>query len=195
MNARMYAWNDSAAANARGAVVDAGNFASLFRSTQSTHISHLQCKDFIVRTSWNTNTHAPLIPSSQHTPEQFANRGQAQFYCCTLIRCTECLALKKLSLAAVVLAHPDCALSQNPLFSCVEWRVLQLSQLISDFRVYTQDFVYMRPQWSHSKNGYIFERPYFCLRRMASVATLSAHCRFSSVYPVFCVYETPMLHK
>jgi len=47
------------------------------------------------------------------------------------------------------------------LFFCVELRVLQLSQLISDFRVYTQDFVYMRPQWWHSKNEYIFEKPYF----------------------------------
>ena len=33
--------------------------------------------------------------------------------------------------------------------------MLQLSQLISDFRVYTKDFGYMRPQWSHSKSGYI----------------------------------------
>ena len=50
------------------------------------------------------------------------------------------------------------------LIFCVEWRVLQLSQLISDFRVYTQDFVYMRPQWSHSKIGYILEEPYlFCV--------------------------------
>ena len=50
MNARMHAWNDSAAAK-RGAVADAGSFAHLFRSTQSNHISHLQCKDFIVPTS------------------------------------------------------------------------------------------------------------------------------------------------
>jgi len=39
-------------------------------------------------------------------------------------------------------------------------RILQLSQLILDFRVYTQDFMYMRPQWSHSKSAYIFEKPY-----------------------------------
>jgi len=51
MNARMHAWNDGAAANARGVVADAGRFARLFRSTQSNHISHLQCKDFIVPTS------------------------------------------------------------------------------------------------------------------------------------------------
>ena len=48
MNARKHAWNDSAAAIARGVVVERGSFARLFRSTQSHHISHLQCKDFIV---------------------------------------------------------------------------------------------------------------------------------------------------
>ena len=51
MNARNHAWNDGAAANARGAVADAGSFARLFRSTQSNHTLHLQCKDFIVPTS------------------------------------------------------------------------------------------------------------------------------------------------
>jgi len=74
MNARMHAWNDGAAANARGAVADAASFARLFRLTQSNHILHLQCKDFMVPTSWNTNTPPPSIPSSQHTPEQFADR-------------------------------------------------------------------------------------------------------------------------
>jgi len=62
MNARKHAWNDGAAANARGAVADAGSFARLFRSTQSNHISHLQCKDFIVPTSCSTNTPPPPIP-------------------------------------------------------------------------------------------------------------------------------------
>jgi len=51
MNARKHAWNSGAAANVRGAVADEGSFARLFRSTQSNHISHLQCKDFIVPTS------------------------------------------------------------------------------------------------------------------------------------------------
>ena len=51
MNARKHAWNDSVAANVQGAVADQGSFALLFRSTQSNHISHLQCKDFIVPTS------------------------------------------------------------------------------------------------------------------------------------------------
>ena len=51
MNARKHARNDGAAANARGAVVERGSFARLFRSMQSNHISHLQCKDFIVPTS------------------------------------------------------------------------------------------------------------------------------------------------
>ena len=56
MNARMYACNDGAAANARGADADQGSFALLFHSTQSNHMSHLQCKDFIVPTSCSTNT-------------------------------------------------------------------------------------------------------------------------------------------
>ena len=86
MNARKHAWNNGAAENVRGAVSDAGSFAHLFRSTQSNHISHLQCKDLIVPTSWNTNTPPPPISSSQHTPEQFADRGQAQLYCSTLLR-------------------------------------------------------------------------------------------------------------
>jgi len=51
MNARKHAWNDGAAASVQGAVADEGSFALLFRSTQSNHISHLQCKDFIVPTS------------------------------------------------------------------------------------------------------------------------------------------------
>ena len=50
MNARKHAWNGGAAATARGAVIERGSFARLFRSTQSNHISHLQCKDFIVPT-------------------------------------------------------------------------------------------------------------------------------------------------
>jgi len=56
MNARKHAWNDGAAANARGAVADAGSFAHLFCSTQSNHISHLQCKYF-VDTLWVQFTH------------------------------------------------------------------------------------------------------------------------------------------
>ena len=51
MNACKQTWNNGAAANARGADADAGSFARLFCSTQSNHISHLQCKDFIVPTS------------------------------------------------------------------------------------------------------------------------------------------------
>ena len=74
INARKYAWNDGAAANVRGAVADAGSFARPFRLTQSDHILHRQCKDFIVPTSWDTNTPQPPIPSSQHTHKQFADR-------------------------------------------------------------------------------------------------------------------------
>jgi len=70
--ARKHAWNDGAAANVQGAVVDQGSFALLFRSTQLNHISHLQSKDFIVSTSCSTNTPPFPIPSSQHTLEQFA---------------------------------------------------------------------------------------------------------------------------
>jgi len=63
-NARKHAWNDGTAANVQGAVADHGRFALLFRSTQSNHISHLQCKDFIVPTSCTTNTPPSPIPSS-----------------------------------------------------------------------------------------------------------------------------------
>ena len=66
MNACKHAWNDGAAANARGAVVERGSFARLFRSTQSNHISHLQCKDFIVPTSCSTNT-PPAVQQSRST--------------------------------------------------------------------------------------------------------------------------------
>jgi len=59
-------WNDGAAANVQGAVADQGSFALLFRSTQSNHISHLQCKDFIVPTSCSTNT-PPAVQQSRST--------------------------------------------------------------------------------------------------------------------------------
>ena len=75
----MHAWNDGAAANVQGAVGDEGSFALLFRSTQSNHISHLQCKDFIVPTSCSTNTPPSPIPSSQRNPEQFAAAGKRNF--------------------------------------------------------------------------------------------------------------------
>ena len=68
MNARKHAWNDGAAANKRGAVVERGSFALLFRSTQSNHSSHLpgQCTDFIVTTSCSTNT-PPAVQQSRST--------------------------------------------------------------------------------------------------------------------------------
>ena len=66
MNARKHAWNDGAAANVQGAVADQGSFALLFRSTQSNHILHLQCKDFIVPTSRSTNT-PPAVQQSRST--------------------------------------------------------------------------------------------------------------------------------
>jgi len=76
-NARKQAWNDGAAANVQGAVADQGSFVLLFRSMQSTHISHLQCKDFIVPTSCSTNTLHP--PSS--LPNLLQNSSKlAQFH-------------------------------------------------------------------------------------------------------------------
>ena len=63
MNARKRAWNDGAAANLARSHCRQGSFACLFRSTQSNHISHLQCKDFIVPTSCSTTTPPPPIPS------------------------------------------------------------------------------------------------------------------------------------
>ena len=68
MNARKHAWNEGAAANVQGAVVERGSFALLFRSTQSNHSSHLpgQCTDFIVTTSCSTNT-PPAVQQSRST--------------------------------------------------------------------------------------------------------------------------------
>jgi len=66
MNARKHAWNDGAAANVQGAVADEGSFDLLFRSTQSNHISHLQCKDFMLPTSCSTNT-PPAMQQSRST--------------------------------------------------------------------------------------------------------------------------------
>ena len=66
INTRKHAWNDGAAANVQEAVEDQGSFALLFRSTQSKHISHLQCKDFIVPTSCSTNN-PPAVQQSRST--------------------------------------------------------------------------------------------------------------------------------
>jgi len=66
INTRKHAWNDCAAANVQGAVADQGSFALLFRSTQLNHISHLQCKHFIVPTSCSTNT-PPEVQQSRST--------------------------------------------------------------------------------------------------------------------------------
>jgi len=66
INTRKHAWNDGGAANVQGDVVDQGSFALLVRSTQSGHISHLQCKDFIVPTSCSTNT-PPAVQQSRST--------------------------------------------------------------------------------------------------------------------------------
>jgi len=71
MNTRKHVWNDGVAANVQGAVADQGSFALLFRSTQSNHISHLQCKDFIVPTSCSTNT----PPSVQQSSSTLARRN------------------------------------------------------------------------------------------------------------------------
>ena len=78
-NARKHAWNDGAVANVQGAVADQGSFALLFRSTHTTHISHLQGKDFIVPTSCRTNTPPSPILSSQHTPKQFEACATSQW--------------------------------------------------------------------------------------------------------------------
>ena len=66
INTRKHAWDDGAATNVQGAVADQGSFAILFRSTQLYHISHLQCKDFIVSTSCSTNT-PPAVQQGRST--------------------------------------------------------------------------------------------------------------------------------
>jgi len=65
INTCKHAWNDGASANVQGAVADQGSFALLFRSTQSNHISHLQCKDLSVPTSCSTNT-PPAVQQVLH---------------------------------------------------------------------------------------------------------------------------------
>ena len=89
INTRKHAWNDGAAANVQGAVADQGSFAILFCSTQSTHISHLQCKDFIVPTSCSTNTPA-IFP--RHFPAvsmQVSILSALQLTCPPVNRCDE----------------------------------------------------------------------------------------------------------
>ena len=66
INTRKHAWNDGAAANVQGVVADQGSFALLFRSTQSNHISHPQCQDFIVPTSCSTTT-PPAVQQNRST--------------------------------------------------------------------------------------------------------------------------------
>ena len=85
MNARKNVWNDSAAANVQGAVADKKVLHVFFVRRNQNHISHLQCKDFIVPTSCSTSTPPPPNPSSQHTPEQFAAAGK-RIQWSTLIR-------------------------------------------------------------------------------------------------------------
>jgi len=60
MNARKHAWNNSAAANAQGAVVERGSFARLFRPTQSNHISHFLNHQY-------PSTPHPLFPTYPRT--------------------------------------------------------------------------------------------------------------------------------
>ena len=66
MNASKHAWNNILAANVQGTVSDQGSFTLLLCSTQSNHISHFQCKDFIVSKSCSTNT-PPEVQQSRST--------------------------------------------------------------------------------------------------------------------------------
>ena len=68
MNARKHAWNNGAAANARGAVLERGSFARLFRSTQSNDIAHLQCKELLYS--------LPETPIPFHPPIPLLNISQ-----------------------------------------------------------------------------------------------------------------------
>jgi len=72
MNARKHAWNDCAAANARGAVVERGSFARLFRSTQCHRKPHfappmqgLYCTHFL-KYQYPSHPH-PLFPTYPRT--------------------------------------------------------------------------------------------------------------------------------
>ena len=68
MNARKHAWNDGAAANARGAVADAGSFARLFRSTQPHFAPPMQGLHFthFLKHQYSSTPH-PLFPTYTRT--------------------------------------------------------------------------------------------------------------------------------
>jgi len=84
-NARKHAWNDGAAANVQGAVADQGSFALLFCSTQSNHISHLRCKDFIVPTSCSTNTPPSPLPNIPQNSSKLAQLHNGPLRSCRKI--------------------------------------------------------------------------------------------------------------
>jgi len=48
---------------------------------------------------------------------------------------------------------------KSPYFSASNGEYLNSLRSFSIFWVYTQDYLYMKPQWSHSESGYIFENP------------------------------------
>ena len=68
MNTRKHAWNDGAAANARGAVVDAGSF----------HVCFVRCNQTTFRTSNARTSPYPLpkTPIPLHPPSPFPNIPQ-----------------------------------------------------------------------------------------------------------------------
>jgi len=67
---------------------------------------------------------------------------------------------------------------------CVKWWVIQLSQLLSDFRVYTQDFCTWDPNDRTVKVDTYLKSPNF-LRWIVSIIILSASFSFLSVYSGF----------
>jgi len=69
------------------------------------------------------------------------------------------------------------------------------AQLIVYFWVYTQDFLYMKPQGSHSKSGYIFEKPRFLALNVKCYKSLSSFWIFECLLMVWFIRRTQTLHE
>ena len=83
MKACKHAWNDGAAANARGAVLERGSFARLFRSTQSKlhfapPMQGLHCTHFL-KHQYPSTPH-PLFPTYPRTVRRVRASAVLLFY-------------------------------------------------------------------------------------------------------------------
>jgi len=91
MHARKHTWNDSTAANVRGADPDAGSSARLFRSTQWTTFSTSNARTSLYplpETPIPLNLPSPL-PNIPQNSLQTTYLWRTWFYCSTLINTTQ----------------------------------------------------------------------------------------------------------